>query len=596
MHNMTELIHLCTRLISEYLKSILNAQVIIGVLAMVCILRPSYGIAEWKVWSIQDSVRVLRDAPAGVGQSVVLAAARNEYESFQILVRSDRPVTGINIKPGDLKGPQGSVIRAKDARLYRQHQLEIIESSFSYNNETFKPGWYPDALIPFRHPVTNQLLRNGRFKAVPFDLPPQQTHGFWIDIYVPKAAKAGKYRGYYLVCANGQPSKKITVALSVWDFALPDTPTMQTALGSPAMRLRTYYADRAKASKELEPTDWNAIENQCAAEVSNHRINATPPAALVTPQHQPDGSWRIPSEELIKLRKFLDRYDVNAVQVARPQSIVKDPEAEHDKLYAWLRAFDQAAAELNRPHVMFYTYLSDEPSSEERYRFVRKWGSAIRAAKSVVKVLVVEQTIPKNEKWGNLYGAVDIWCPLFSLHDEASAARRMAMGEMFWCYTCLESRQPTPRWAIDVPLMNYRVPAWIAWRYGMSGILYWGNMVYWKEVDDPWISPKTYRNKYNAKIVYNGEGTLLYPGRAVGYDGIVPSLRIKALRDGIEDFEYLAILERAGLADEARKVVLPLAESWFKWEKDPAAYRIARAKLADMIIRNKNKLTSYKRQ
>ena len=75
----------------------------------------------------------------------------------------------------------------------------------------------------------------------------------------------------------------------------------------------------------------------------------------------------------------------------------------------------------------------------------------------------------------------------------------------------------------------------------------------------------------------------------MGYDGIAPSLRLKALRDGIEDYEYLAILERAGLGEEARKIILPLAESWFKWEKTSAAYNAARARLAAMIVQAKRK-------
>ena len=52
----------------------------------------------------------------------------------------------------------------------------------------------------------------------------------------------------------------------------------------------------------------------------------------------------------------------------------------------------------------------------------------------------------------------------------------------------------------------------------------------------------------------------------------------------MEDYEYLAILERLGRAEEAQKVILPLANSWFRWEKDPAAFGRARAKLAEMIV------------
>jgi hypothetical protein len=127
---------------------------------------------------------------------------------------------------------------------------------------------------------------------------------------------------------------------------------------------------------------------------------------------------------------------------------------------------------------------------------------------------------------------------------------------------------------------------WIAWRDRMRGLLYWGGMSYWSGVEDPWTDPKTLDRRVNGKgPLYNGEGSIVYPGRAVGYDGIAASLRLKALRDGIEDFDYLALLERMGRRAEAEKLVLPLAASWFAWETDPAAYRAARAKLAELLLR-----------
>ncbi len=544
--------------------------------------------AAWQVWTVQETVHVLRDTPPDKAKDVALVGARNEWVSFQILTRSDAAVKGINVEPGDLKGPRGAVIRAAAAVLYRQHQLELTLPSC--RNDNFKPGWYPDALIPFRHPLTKQPLGEARFKAVPFDLPADETHGFWVDILVPADAKPGKYRGAYRVTADGRDASKIAVEMTVWDFELPRVSTLQTALGTPADRLHSYYAKRAKAGKEPEPKDWDAVEAQVADELSRHRINATPPSALLTPQKEADGSYRFTAGQADALRKFVDTYHVNALQTPHPRSVVKDPDTERDRLHAWLKSFDRLAADLNRPFVTFFTYLKDEPNTEEEYRYVQKWGPAVRAAKSVVKVMVVEQTKTQDPKWGDLNGAVDIWCPLFPLHDEETAAQRRALGETIWTYTALCQRAPTPWWQIDFPLLNYRVPSWIAWRYHMCGLLYWGGMSYWSGVDDLWTDPKTLDRRKNGKgSLYQGEGTLVYPGRAAGYDGIAPSLRLKALRDGIQDYEYLAILERAGLGDEARKVVLPLAGSWFNWEKDPAAYDKARATLAAMIVKAKKK-------
>jgi len=551
--------------------------------ALVALILAHDACGQWQVWTVSDTRRVLRDEPAGSGTAVKLAAARNESESFQVLVRSDAPVAGVNLEAGDLAGPDGAVLPASAARCFRQHQLHLTVPTF--RNDDFTPGWYPDPLIPFRHPVSGEALTGARLTAVPFDLPAGQTHGFWVDLFVPADAKPGPYRGSYrLTAADGQ-AVEIPVELAVWDFELPRVSTLQTALGSPAARMRGYYRQRAQEDKEPEPADWAAVDVQCAELLSRHRINATPPSGSLAPVAQPDGSFQIPREQIDAFRRFVDRYHVNAFCLPHPRGAVKDPEAERERLHAWLAAWDRAAAELDRPNVLLYTYLRDEPNDEEAYRYVQRWGRAIRAADSVVKVLVVEQTWTQNEDWGDLYGAIDIWCPLFSLCKPESAAKRQALGETVWTYTALCQGNPTPWWHTDFPLLNYRVPAWIAWRYRIRGLLYWGGMSFWRQVDDPWTDPGTLdRRNQRQELLYNGEGSIVYPGRPAGYEGIAPSLRLKALRDSIEDYEYLAILERRGLAQQAQETILPLATTWFQWEPDPAAYEKTRARLAEMIV------------
>jgi hypothetical protein len=555
------------------------------VFAVLLLLRVAESRAEWQVWTVTGTQRVLREALAESGGEVHLAAARNEWESFQILLRSDEPVPAVRVEPGNLVGPDGSVLPAAEAEVAREHQLHITLPT--YRNDQFRPGWYPDALIPSRHPLTGEPLQ-GKYRAMPFDLPAGETHGFWIDLRVPAEAKAGVYRGVYRVVADGGKTAEVPVELTVWDFQLPDTPAFSTALGSPADQLRSYYKRRAKEGKEPEPKDWEAVQQQVSALLCRHRINATPSNGLMVPVEQADGSFAIPKDQIDAMRVFVDRYHLNAFQTRHPSSVVKDPVAERDRLHAWLRAYDRAYEELARPQVVFFTYLRDEPNDEEEYRYVQKWGPAVRSAHSVVKVMVVEQTWTQNEAWGDLYGAVDIWCPLFSLFKPESAAKRQALGETVWTYTALCQREPTPWWHTDYPLLNYRVPAWMAWRYRMRGILYWGGMSYWNGVEDPWTEPDTLdRRKDGTGPLYNGEGTLLYPGRAAGYEGVVASMRLKTLRDGIEDYDYLAILEQRGLAEKAEAIVLPVAESFFHWEKNPQAYEEARRKLAELIVGGK---------
>ena len=154
--------------------------------------------------------------------------------------------------------------------------------------------------------------------------------------------------------------------------------------------------------------------------------------------------------------------------------------------------------------------LKDEPNDEEAYRFVLKWGRAIRDGNSVVKVMVVEQTSPQNDNWGDLYGAVDIWCPLFPRSNQP--ARRSGKlwarpsGPIRHSAKVSQRRGGTS----DYPLLNYRLPAWISWRYRIRGLLYWGGMSHWRGVDDPWTQPETYSGKGTFQLgkkgkVYNGE-------------------------------------------------------------------------------------------
>jgi hypothetical protein len=556
--------------------------------ATACAAQPS-----WNVWIVTQTRHVLRSEPPRAERAANVSAARNEWVSFQILMRSDTPMKGVRVQPEALNGPPGVTLAQTQARLYRQHQLRIEKGTD--RNDGFRPDWYPDPLIPVYAAAPARKPESPRFVAMPFDLPAGETQGFWVDLFVPAGAATGEYHGTYRVTAEGANSIEIPVSLTVWDFTLPQTPTLVTEFGSPAERLRDYFRGRAEAGQESVPSDWAAVTDECNQLLSEHRFNATPPAELLSPRAQPDGSFKIPGELVSQLRRFVDRYHVNAIQTPHPDSVIKDPDEQRDRLRAWLAALDRAVKELDRPQVIFYAYLKDEPNTLEDYRYVQKWGRAIREAKSAVKVLVVEQTWTApgqwgaDSAWGDLYGAVDIWCPLFSLHHQDSAAKRQALGETIWTYTALCQERPTPWWHIDFPLLNYRVPAWMAWRDGMKGLLYWGGMCYWKETDDPWTQVPIYSEGAVAKNdphapVFNGEGSLLYPARAVGGNAVVPTIRLKALRDAIEDYEYLAVLQRLGKTAEAQPIVRSLTPSFFEWEKDPAAYDSARIKLAALIV------------
>ncbi len=111
------------------------------------------------------------------------------------------------------------------------------------------------------------------------------------------------------------------------------------------------------------------------------------------------------------------------------------------------------------------------------------------------------------------------------------------MGKEVWLYVS-GPQPPYPTLVIDYPAIAYRILPWMCWKYGVTGLLYW-SVNYW--TTNPYVEPM------NTRWKQNGNGSLYYPGP----DGPVPSLRLEVLRDGIEDYEYLALLRQAIVRLEA---------------------------------------------
>jgi hypothetical protein len=150
-----------------------------------------------------------------------------------------------------------------------------------------------------------------------------------------------------------------------------------------------------------------------------------------------------------------------------------------------------------------------------------------------------------------------------------------------WLYTSCESggcngrysADPTgwngPYWngwagyAIDAPASQARAAGWLAFEYGARGELYYNATT---RLDDAWNECTTVSNGDIGNCLYNfglnGDGTLFYPGLAcppangpgcIGGTSDIPveSIRLKRMRDGREDYEYLHVLGTSGNPDDA---------------------------------------------
>jgi hypothetical protein len=96
---------------------------------------------------------------------------------------------------------------------------------------------------------------------------------------------------------------------------------------------------------------------------------------------------------------------------------------------------------------------------------------------------------------------------------------------------------------------------------------------------DPWRQVRAFAG--------NGDGTLLYPGRPAEWGGTRPfpveSIRLRTIRDGLEDLELLALARARGHGALADRWLARLVPSERGWERSAAPWLRARAELARAI-------------
>lgn len=255
-----------------------------------------------------------------------------------------------------------------------------------------------------------------------------------------------------------------------------------------------------------------------------------------------------------------------------------------------------------------YVYWFDEPNTEN-YPFVREGMEIIhRSAPKITRFITEHQPGP------DIMDVTDISCTVIGRLDKDIIKGLVAEGNEFWSYVCCCPKAPYLSLFIDHDDINMRMWLWLSYQYQLTGILVW-SANYWNSLtaspagylQNPWEDPMSYTVGYGLPYGKqegwgNGDGRFFYPpnrdpaDRTSKYmDGPVPCLRLEKIRDGVEDYEYLLLLEKAAngeggnsrkLQKEARQLLsLPptLVTGPTSYNKDPQALIQYRNKIGALL-------------
>ena len=555
---------------------------------------------------VLDSLRratLTAASPAQRQTGAVLYAAKGEVQAFQIVINGG--TSGLDGVDAALSTPlttaEGTALPAQAAVFYREHFVSISKPSNGGAGGA-KAGSYPDALIPFRNPITGERLTGGTYVPAPFQVSAGQNQVIYVEVVVPDPAAAGVYSGAVSITTSGGVFAVVPVTLTVWNFAIPKKPSLRSAfhdydsehLIGPA-KYYGYQQDSPEHKSLAIAMDEGLLANRVVPEIpvysyfnidDNGHISQSP----------------VDNDKLMALVSRPERSDFKLY--FEEHGPFNDPlGADRQKTmtylneaYQWFDSRGLAGKLWLRPQ--------DEPQTTADFLKTQAFADLIHAGNPNLPVAITgDFDQPGFDQF--LFGRLNTFVMGFGAFDPVKAAQQQAQGEQFWSYTGLVEypENPSPYWQIEFPLLNFRIIPWIDYRYGLRGMLYW-TTANWNEIrargHSPWSDPCSVTSGGDC---FNGDGMLVYPGKEVGYVipagtygslstapvyGPVPSLRLKSIRDGMQDYELLklaAAKNPVAAMDVAVSVGCVDAgrNCFHAWNSDPDALMRARVRLGEIV-------------
>ena len=458
--------------------------------------------------------KIFRDQMFNAASAVPfrISAAGNERESFQIVAFPNGKQPGVTVSASSLSGPDGTEISAKNVRINPVGYIEL-ENSTAYSSS--RNGFWPE------------VLQHNR----PLDLA-DCLQPYWITVYVPSGQKAGIYRGTVDFSANGKILARFPYEVRVFGFSLPVRGKCLTFFDwryspeDPAVRRRCYDL---MLDCRLNPTGMYVNGNAQDGKRKPYQFHPHPDdlehclkrglnLMCIWYLYDPDAPFQFSREYYAKVKTFLE-YFLPVLKKHKASDI------------AVVNGFDEI--------------MHQDPAEVKK-----RLGEAVKICSWLKHDFPDVKLCNVGKKMAISTDLMDIWF-LGALPKEKTRDLTGKGGKV-----CFYSVYGNPGLMIDLPGMAPRILAWQAVKYDAAGIAYYSTYrpwafncpngkiptsINWSRRD---INAATFAGRRSSKYrpTRQGDGNLFWPD-ADG--GVLPSIRIHNVRDGIEDYEYFALLRQS---------------------------------------------------
>ena len=439
-----------------------------------------------------------------------LALARNEKEALQVIVvPTESDARGVSVRVGDLSGPGGSTLPSRSIDAV---PMGYVETKAVPPYGSSHVGWWPDPILDFMSEV---------------DIAEGDAQSFWVRVRCPKGQAPGRYRGDLEVLLDGKPLYAFDMAVEVYPFTLPDRSPLNMAVTFRPMFYEPtegggwsggVYRDDSWQKHKLEWGDFLAD------------YYLTYDSLYTYPGWKPDFDVLTRLKRQGRLGTFnLGYYSVLPEEPEGREEWIADVRERIGKPYAEAKALGLLE------HA--YIYGCDE-HPEDRFPGVERAAAFLK--QEFPGTLILTTTYDHSFGTDSALKSMDGFCPLTPRYDRELADQVRAGGQEVWWYICCGPHHPHANMFIEYSAIEGRLlmGAQTA-KYRPDGFLYYQISI--------WNSPPITTGPFTewdprSWTTYHGDGSwaCLGPGGTP-----LATIRLENFRDGVEDYAYALLLEKA---------------------------------------------------